>query len=163
MLERSRELYPDTFEEYTVEALFALRALAQRINDRSNDVLAPLGLNAAKYNHLVVIHMSPKHELTMNEISNLIHTTNSSVTSMIDALVVDGLVKRVRNPGDGRSVVVRLTTKGRKRVKEAIPLRTRDAAIGMRALSVAERGQLVSMLIRISESFDRESNEARDL
>jgi len=160
MLERTRELFPNTFEEHTVEALFALRALAQRINDRSNDVLAPLGLNAAKYNHLVVIYMSPKQQLTMNEISNLIHTTNSSVTSMIDVLERDGLVKRVPNPDDGRSVVVHLTAKGRRRVAEAIPLRNRDIAIGMGALSVAERAQFVSLLIRISESFDREADDA---
>ncbi len=50
MLEQHGERFPDTFER---NAVIAMRALAQRVNDCTNDMLAGLGLNAAKYNYLV--------------------------------------------------------------------------------------------------------------
>jgi DNA-binding MarR family transcriptional regulator len=155
MAARAHELFPDSDPKTSI-ALFALRALAQRVNDRTNAVLAPFGLNAAKYNHLVVLYMTPSHMLTPSEISELIHTTNSSVSAVIDTLEADGLVKRVPNPNDRRSMVVRLTAKGRRRIEEAFPLRHRDAEVGMSALNSAEREQFISLLLRVSAAFDND-------
>jgi DNA-binding MarR family transcriptional regulator len=157
LLVRQQERFPDHCEPNTVVALFALRALAQRINDRTNAALAPLGLNAAKYNHLVVLYMTPSQMLTLSEISDLIHTTNASVSATIDGLERDGLVRRTPNPNDRRSMVVRLTPRGRKRVEEAVPVRYDDTEVGMGVLSLDERAQLASLLLRISAGFDSES------
>jgi DNA-binding MarR family transcriptional regulator len=153
LLVRQRESFPGSDPNITA-ALFALRALAQRVNDRTNAVLAPLGLNSAKYNHLVVLYMTPSQMLTPSQISELIHTTNASVSAIIDSLESDGLVKRTQNPDDRRSMVVRLTAKGRRRTEEAFPLRYRDAEKGMAALDGPERAQLVSLLLRVSAAFD---------
>ena len=155
LLIRQCERFPNTDPNVTI-GLFALRALAQRINDRTNAVLAPLGLNAAKYNQLVVLYMSPAEMLTPSEISDLIHTTNASVSAIIDGLEKDGLVKRGQNPTDRRSMVVRLTARGRKRIEQAFPLRYHDAEAGMGELSAAERALLVSLLLRVGAGFDRD-------
>jgi DNA-binding MarR family transcriptional regulator len=155
MMVRQTERFPGSDPNVSI-ALFALRALAQRVNDRANAVLAPLGLNSAKYNHLVVLYMTPSGMLTPSEISELIHTTNSSVSAMIDTLEHDGFVKRTQNPHDRRSMVVRLTAKGRRRIEEAFPLRHRDAEVGMSALDQREREVLASLLLRVSAAFDND-------
>jgi hypothetical protein len=51
----------------------------------------------------------------------------------------------------------RACSRARALYPDAFDEYTAEALFGMRALSVAERGRLVSMLIRISESFDREA------
>jgi DNA-binding MarR family transcriptional regulator len=155
MLTLHEEQFPGTFERHTTIAMFALRALAQRVNDCTNDTLAPLGLNAAKYNYLVVLYMTPKGMLTLNEISDLIHTSNATVTSMVKTLENDGLVRRSAHPTDRRSVVVRLTAKGRKRVEAAIPLHHRNIDDAMSELAIAERAQLGALLLKLAAGFDR--------
>jgi DNA-binding MarR family transcriptional regulator len=154
MLEAHRERFPDTFERNAVIAMFALRALAQRVNDRTNETLAALELNAAKYNYLVVIYMTPGQTLTLNEISALIHTSNATVTSMVAALERDGLLRRSAHPTDRRSVVVRLTAKGRHRVEAAVPLHHRNIEAGMSELTLDERAQLATLLLKLAAGFD---------
>jgi DNA-binding MarR family transcriptional regulator len=54
-------------------------------------------------------------------------------------------------------MVVRLTARGRKRVEDAVPVRYDDTEVGMGVLSLDERAQLASLLLRISAGFDSES------
>jgi len=158
MLEKQRVLFPDEFDRDGIIATFALRAIAQRINDRTNELLAPLGLNAAKYNYLVVIYFSAEQMLTLNEISVLIHTSNATVTSMVKTLESDGLLRREANPTDGRSVVVELTPAGRRTIERAIPAHRHDIAVGMRAFSAAERAQLAALLLKLGRGLDADTD-----
>ena len=155
MLDLHAERFPEAFERNAVIAMFALRALAQRINDVTNESLAPFGLNAAKYNYLVVLYLANRPGLTLSEISEQIHTSNATVTSMIAALERDGMLARSAHPQDGRSVVIRLTAKGRKRVEAAVPVHRRDIESALSDLSIAEREQLSRLLMKVSAGFDR--------
>ena len=157
MLDLHQERFPEAFERNAVVAMFALRAVAQRINDCTNDSLAPLGLNAAKYNYLVVLYLVDRPGMTLSELSEQIHTSNASVTSMIAALERDGFVRRSAHPQDGRSVVVRLTAKGRKRVEAAVPVHRHDIESALGELSIAERAQLSTLLLKVSAGFDRQA------
>jgi DNA-binding MarR family transcriptional regulator len=154
MLSKHQREFPDTFERNGLIAMFALRALAQRVNDRTNETLAPLGLNAAKYNYLIVLYMADAPALTLNELSEHIHTSNATVTSMIKGLEADGLVRRSAHPTDGRSVQVRLTAKGRRAVAAAVPLHRRDMDAGLSRLTLAEREQLATLLLKLGSGFD---------
>ena len=155
MLARQAAAFPESFERNSVLAMFALRALAQRINDYNNDSLAPFGLNAAKFNYMIVLYFSERGEVTLNELSQLIHTTNASVTAMVSTLERDGFVRRRVNRDDARSVKVRLTAKGCKLVERASPAHHHNLEAGMSDLSIAEREQLVGLLLRVGASFDR--------
>ncbi len=52
--------------------------------------------------------------LTMNELSTKMNLDTSTMTRIMDNLVRDGLVKRVRDKGDRRFVVVQLTEQGQE-------------------------------------------------
>lgn len=155
LLAKHERSFPDAFERHGLIAMFALRALAQRANDCTNETLAPLGLNAAKYNYLVVLYLSDTPALTLNELSEHIHTSNATVTSMVKTLEADGFLRRAAHPTDGRSVLVRLTAKGRKIVEAAVPLHRNDMETGLGELSIPEREQLASLLLKLGSGFDR--------
>jgi DNA-binding MarR family transcriptional regulator len=157
--EEHRRRFPDDFDRDTVVAMFTLRALAQRINDRTNEWLAPFELNAAKYNYLVVLYLNSGESRTLNAISSLIHTSNATVTSMIASLERDGLVRRKPHPADGRSTLVMLTAKGRRRIEAAIPVQRRNVDAGMRRLSADERAQLAALLLKVSNGFDQDDDD----
>jgi MarR family transcriptional regulator, 2-MHQ and catechol-resistance regulon repressor len=154
MLDAHERLYPEHYERNATQALFAIRALAQRIADQANQWLGPLGLNAAKYNYLVVIALAQDQQLTLNEISLRIHTSNATVTSMVGALERDGLVERRPNPADRRSSIVRLTVKGRQKMEKAVSIHHRNLEQAMRTLSVDERKLLVDLLRKVAAGFE---------
>jgi DNA-binding MarR family transcriptional regulator len=162
MLEEHSRLFPETFERNSTLALFAIRALGQRLNDYANEWLSPFGLNAAKYNYLVVLTLSKDRQLTLNELSSLIHTSNATVGSMVDALERDGLVERVANPQDRRSTVARVTRKGLATLRRALPVHHRNIETGMRALSISEREILVKLLHKLASGFEESFGEDRD-
>jgi DNA-binding MarR family transcriptional regulator len=148
--------FPDDYDRDTLVAMFTLRALAQRLNDRTNEWLAPYDLNAAKYNYLIVLYLNAGEPLTPSAISALIHTSNATVTSMIASLERDGLVRRRPHPQDGRSTLVALTPKGRRHIEAAVPIQRRNVDAGMRRLTAAERAQLATLLLKLSGGFDQD-------
>ena len=56
--------------------------------------------------------------LNMSELSGVLRVSNGNVTGIVDRLVADGLIMRVPVEGDRRSMIVRLTKKGRAHFSE---------------------------------------------
>lgn len=155
-LQSAERLFPG-FERYGLIGMFALRSLARRISDYTDIVMRPYGLNAAKYNYLTVLYMAEGQQLTLTDISGLIHTSNATVTGMITLLQRDGFVRRGTNREDARSVIVRLTPKGRKVAEMTIPIHQRMTEEALRELTIPERKTLVELLLKVGEGYDRQN------
>ena len=56
--------------------------------------------------------------LRMNALSRYLMVTGGNVTGLTDQLVAEGLVERLPDPEDRRSLIVRLTASGRARFRE---------------------------------------------
>jgi len=149
-LEKHRRRF-SRFKPLNAQVLFAVRALAQRINDDSTERLTEVGLTARQYNYLSVIYVEER--VTPNEIGRLIHTANPTVTSMLNALERDGLIVREQHPADGRSSVVTLTPRGKALYERAFQLHHDPIEETMAALTTEERKKLVDVLVRLGDSF----------
>ncbi len=155
MVDRLETEYPDHYNRDSTSVFFAIRALAQTINDDANAWLAECGLNSATYNYLVNIYALGKdHALTQNEISLLVHTTHASVAQMVRVLEKDGLVKRKKNPLDGRSVVVTLTARGLRIIRKAIPLHHSAMERKIAHMSQRDRKKLMSLLLAVDNGLE---------
>jgi DNA-binding MarR family transcriptional regulator len=84
----------------------------------------------------------PEGRMTMGDIAEMLDVTPRTVTGLVDNLERDGLVRRVDDPRDRRSVYAELTDKGRERVQAV----WRDAAAGQQALT---RGFKESDLVQL--------------
>jgi DNA-binding MarR family transcriptional regulator len=145
--------HPTVFDPDTHRVLFALRAVAQRVNDRANEWLAPLDLTVGKYNYLVALGSVRDQSLTLNEIAGLIHTKSATVTQMIAALEHDGLVERTSNPVDGRSTIATLTSRGKALLRKAMVAHHLRIEECMTGFSRDERRTLFSLLLKLGDSF----------
>jgi DNA-binding MarR family transcriptional regulator len=74
------------------------------------------------------------------------------VTTLVDRLAGRGLVRRSRDPNDGRAIRVELTPEGRNLAEKAhrISLTMEDAVLS--ALTPAERTRLQSLLLKLARS-----------
>ncbi|SHG93483.1 DNA-binding transcriptional regulator, MarR family [Cognatishimia maritima] len=79
------------------------------------------GLNSASFDVLATLLRSgPPYALSPNDLLATMMVTSGTMTNRIDQLEKDGLVERVRNPKDRRSVFVQLTETGRKIIDAAV-------------------------------------------
>ncbi|TMF14324.1 MAG: MarR family transcriptional regulator [Chloroflexi bacterium] len=74
------------------------------------------GLSEGRFQILVRLHHQPSGRFTMGELAEMLDITPRTVTGLVDNLQRDGLVRRVADPVDRRSVYAEITDQGRERV-----------------------------------------------
>jgi DNA-binding MarR family transcriptional regulator len=122
--------------------------IGRLLEDRLDGSLGELGLSAAKLSVLsqLVASDSP---LPLGELATRLSCVRSNITQLVDRMESDGLVRRVDDPGDRRTVRAELTPAGRDRQREGA---ARVAALEDRLrerLTVEERAQVGEMLSRL--------------
>ena len=101
---------------------------AARVEARFEAALADPGLSLAKF--AVLDHLVKAGEpLPLTRLAERVACVKSNITQLVDRLEADGLVKRVDDPEDRRSVLATITDEGRRRHES-----------GGRALAAAEQG-----------------------
>lgn len=90
--------------------LEAARAVESRLERELGDV----GLSRAKLVALTKL-VEAGEPLTLGELAERIACVRSNITQLMDRLEADGLVRRVDDPADRRSVRATLTDQGRSR------------------------------------------------
>jgi DNA-binding MarR family transcriptional regulator len=89
--------------------------------------------------------------LSSTEIANRLLVTTASMTSLLDTLERQGLVRRVPHPHDRRKVLVAVTDAGRKTIDEVMPVVHAASRSALSVLSEKERVQLTTLLSRVQD------------
>ncbi len=86
-----------------------------------NKVFRKHGLSGASFDVLATLLRSgPPHALSPNQLLATMMVSSGTMTHRIDQLVKEGMVARVPNPQDKRSVQVQLTERGRAVIDAAV-------------------------------------------
>ena len=91
--------------------------------------------------------------LTMGELSSRLMVSNGNVTGLAEALVREGLVSRVPEPEDRRSLRLRLTTAGKRAFDTMTPVHEQWIDTMMQGLSRAEMAHLIELLGKLKQSL----------
>lgn len=123
--------------------------VAELVQQRLESALAPTGLSLAKLGALR--HLAEADEpLALGQLAERISCVKSNVTQLIDRLEADGLVRRVPDPEDRRSVRAAITELGLERYRAGM------AAMGMAESSLVtqlgptDQQQLRSLLTQLA-------------
>ena len=98
------------------EALAAVRILGKKLHASMERWTDRFGLSEGRFQILVRLHHQPSGRFTMGELAEMLDITPRTVTGLVDNLERDGLVRRVADPADRRSVYAEITDQGRDRV-----------------------------------------------
>jgi DNA-binding MarR family transcriptional regulator len=83
------------------------------------------GLSLPAYEALVRLSEAPDGRLRMSDLATFATLTPSGLTRLVDKLVADGLVERLRCDSDARVVYAAITPAGLQRLKQAYPTHLR--------------------------------------
>jgi len=146
--------FPNLVDAETGRALFALRIIARRVHDRMNAWLLPFRLTVTKFRYLAYLYAAEGESYTLNELSELLGTSNASVTEIVNLLRKDRLVECRDNPDDRRSLIVHLTRQGTTLLKKAYPVYQENVARAMAPLTRAESKTFLALLLKVGRGFE---------
>lgn len=104
--------------------------------------------------------LSVEGGMTPRELSGCLHVTPATVTGNLNALEEEGLIERFRTSGDRRVVHIRVTTKGREKVKKWRTAFEGELQEHFNPLSDEELRQLASILARLGAPPSRRSRSS---
>lgn len=119
-----------------------------RLLDRElKEFFAGHGLERWEFDVLATLRRSgPPYELTAGALNRAAMVTSGAITNRIDRMAAKGLVERVPDEEDRRSVRVRLTERGLATVEELVGLHAANEARLLASLGPKERDELAGAL-----------------
>jgi DNA-binding MarR family transcriptional regulator len=121
VLEQWRDARPD-LDMTPVGVVARLGRVVEYLDESRNALLARHGLNRALWDVLASLRREgPPYRLSPTELYRALMRTSGAMTNRLATLERAGLVHRVPDPADGRSLLVALTPRGRELVDELTP------------------------------------------
>ena len=136
-------------DDEQVRAWAAVLRAHAAVVPRLERALAAVGTPLSWYDVLLELNAAPDRRLRMTELGARAVLSRERVSRVVDELERAGLVRRERNPDDGRSLLAVITDEGRARLRAAAPAylagveRHFGAHVGDDAATVADALQRV--------------------
>ena len=133
-------------------------SLVSRIHSAEADFLikrlAEKGLPDFASSHgFILFQLAAKDALSMKELAEKINRDKSTATVLVRKLERDGFVKTAPSPGDARSKLVSLTSKGKRYNDVTAELANDLLKIFYKGFSEDEKKKAFAYLTRIAENF----------
>src|SRR5919107_3330970 len=109
-------------DDERVAAWAAVLRVHAAVVPRLERELAAVGMPLSWYDVLLELNSAPDRRLRMTELGAKAVLSRERVSRVVDELERAGLVRRDRNPDDGRSLLAVITDEGRARLRAAAPV-----------------------------------------
>ena len=135
-----------------VTAVTSLMRVHQVLTRRADQILAPLDLTFSRYELLVRLYFQDG-SLPLNQLGRALQIHQTSITSLVDKLEAQGLIRRTPHPTDRRSTIAQITPAGRELLRKAIKLLNSDLFRDL-GMTDAETRMLIGLLMKMRVSWD---------
>jgi DNA-binding MarR family transcriptional regulator len=130
----------------TMALVARLGRVAQLINRRIEELAAANGMHRGEGDVLFALARSgPPYRLSPSRLAASLLVTTGTMTNRLDRLEHRGLIKRLPNPNDRRSLDVELTEEGRRLVHDAVTVHVANERQMLAPLTGAERAELTRL------------------
>ena len=102
--------------------------------------------------------LNKQDESKMSDLAHFINVTTAAMTGIVDRLVRDGYIRRTSDPEDRRIILVSLTTKGDKLVKEVTDERKKHFCKIFGMISQKDREEYLRILGHVRDHLVEKSH-----
>lgn len=132
-------------------AVTSLMRVHQVLTQRADQILAPIDLTFARYELLVRLYFHAE-SLPLSQLGKQLQIHQTSITSLVDRLEKQGLIKRTPHPTDRRSTLAEMTPAGRALTGKAINLLNSELFRDL-GLADGEARLLIGLLMKMRRSW----------
>jgi DNA-binding MarR family transcriptional regulator len=131
------------------------RVITLGVRPAIETVFADFGLDTADFDVLsTLLRSGPPYRLRPTELFRWLMITSGGLTGRLVSLEKRGLVERIPDPADGRSLLVSLTSEGLEKVRGAIIADMRTEKELLDGLSQEEQQALAQLLQKLALSLE---------
>ncbi|TXL79594.1 MarR family transcriptional regulator [Vineibacter terrae] len=132
-----------------------IRRLSHHLSREMGRTFAAHGLTDASFDVLATLRRSgPPYRLSPGDLLATMMITSGTMTHRIDQLEKEGLVERIHNPDDGRSVIIALTKKGFALIDTTVTAHVATQKRLTAALSKKDKAALDTLLRKYLAAFE---------
>jgi DNA-binding MarR family transcriptional regulator len=143
----------------SMEAINALRLAAKRLHEATEHWTESFGLTESRLQILTYLYFNPEHQMPLGELAAAQNLVPRTVTGLIDNLERDGLVRRVPDPSDRRSVRAQLTKAGLARMEVMAKDASERQAKGAGGLTSDQLAQLRHLCLLMVQHLNNVAGE----
>jgi DNA-binding MarR family transcriptional regulator len=138
-----------------VEAIVdRMNGLSRRIRKMLDDTLAEVGLSRGEWHLLGKLFRSGR--TSPGELGKTLELSSGAMTNRLDRLEERGLVRRLPDPVDRRSVQVELTDAGRDAYQRSVAVQAERESLVAATLTREEQRRLNVLLRKLMLAFERD-------
>jgi DNA-binding MarR family transcriptional regulator len=141
------------------EAISAVRLAAKRLHEAMEHWTESHGLTESRLQILTCLYFDPDHQMPLGELAEAQNLVPRTVTGLIDKLERDGLVSRVPDPADRRSVHAHLTKVGLARMEAMKKDAFERQAEGTGGLSPEQLAELRHLCLLLVQNLNETEGE----
>ncbi len=131
-----------------------ISGLNWRIRKSLDETLVEQGLSNGDWKVLTQLRWAEEGRRSAGELARRAELTSGTMTARLDHLEREGLVRRLRDSKDRRSVLVELTAKGRKKLEQAMGVQGEKEKLLTAALTRKEMAELNALLRKLMVSVE---------
>jgi DNA-binding MarR family transcriptional regulator len=136
--------------QFDSELLTLITKVSDLIHDVREKFYDKFDLTSIQFRALLFLFLADKTEgLTLSDLSEKLSVSKPNTTSLIDRMEAKGLVQRVNNSEDRRSLKVLITDKAEKIMYEIQPQNTRLDQSLLDFLTRKEKENLYSLILKM--------------
>jgi DNA-binding MarR family transcriptional regulator len=132
-----------------------ISGIQRRIRRMLDETLEEHGLSSGEWHALGKLSRSEGGRLTAGDLAAQVELSSAAMTNRLDRLEKEGLVRRVQDETDRRSVQIEITPAGRELYLRAVDTQAAKEAIVAEALTPPQQDQLNDLLRRLMLAFER--------
>jgi DNA-binding MarR family transcriptional regulator len=139
-----------------------ISVISRRLMLQSKESLDDHGISWREWQVLTNLLLGGETPRSPGDLASTLMVTTGAMTNVLDRLAEAGLIRRVRNPGDRRSVIVEATDAGIELWYAAVNgLGAQEAGV-VSVLTAAEQRQLNSLLRKLLAGFGSDGKAEGD-
>lgn len=155
-LEEMRSELPEGMDLVVEGIVDRIQGINWRLRKLLDETLEPYGLASGDWRVMSALRWVGKpYRRSAGELARIANLSSGAMTSRLDRLEKAGFVRRLRDPDDGRGVLVQLTPKGMRLHREAIGVQAEKEALLGQALTEREKTQLEALLRRLMLALEQ--------
>lgn len=151
----TRDFLPAMKNKPAIEALAALQAAARTIHLAMERWADDHGLSQGRLQVLFMLRKAGEHGIPLGRLAEMLRVSPRNVTGLIDGLERDGLVERIPDPNDRRSVHARLTASGRERIEAIWKPALEQQIPFVEGFTDAELNQLRHLALKVLKNYSK--------
>lgn len=156
---KAAEMYP-SLDPTACEVFLNLLRTGDDLFEAKSAFLTRHGISQGRFTVLMLLDRCGDSTCTPAELAEESRVTRATMTGLVDTLEKDGLVVRVADAGDRRTIHVRLTKQGRKLIQNMLPDYFEFVASTVKPLNKTERKQLMTLLQKLQGRAGRREETA---